>query len=189
MKDRIPTKPGRVLITPEDGSLPYYAVMTRADEPEQEGTILNKQNLLTDETAAHYGLDGSAVPDDVLMILGEGATTEGSAEALTLNLSKFSLHDGAKVKFKPHVAMKAGVTLNVNGTGAKAIVSPNGKPAGNGYNAGVWVEVIYSAENDFFVLGGKGAGGQSYAGTLAHSKTFEFLMGWYAYPTIYKRLS
>lgn len=43
--DRVPTKPGRVLITPEDGSAPFYAVMSRADEPEQEGTPINKKLL------------------------------------------------------------------------------------------------------------------------------------------------
>lgn len=64
MKDRISGKPGRVLITPENGSAPYYAVMTRADEPEQEGTALNKANLLTDETAELLGLSADAVPND-----------------------------------------------------------------------------------------------------------------------------
>ena len=63
MTDRVPTKPGRVLITPEGGGAPYYATMTRADDPTQPGTPLNKATLLTDETAS---LMGGAVqtPDD-----------------------------------------------------------------------------------------------------------------------------
>lgn len=69
MKDRIPKDPGRVLITPENGSTPFYATMTRADNPEQEGTPLNKNSLLKDETAALFGLDADAVPDDVLAII------------------------------------------------------------------------------------------------------------------------
>ena len=43
-KDRVPEKPGRVKITPEDGSA-YYAFMERADEPIVEGTPLNAKSL------------------------------------------------------------------------------------------------------------------------------------------------
>ena len=39
-KDRIPQKPGRVKITPENGTA-YYATMERADEPIEPGTPLN----------------------------------------------------------------------------------------------------------------------------------------------------
>lgn len=69
MKDRVPENPGRVLITPEDGSSPFYATMTRADNPTQNGDPLNKATLLKDETAALYGMGSTAVPDDVLQML------------------------------------------------------------------------------------------------------------------------
>ena len=39
-KDRVPRKPGRVKITPENGAA-FYATMERADDPSQEGTPLN----------------------------------------------------------------------------------------------------------------------------------------------------
>lgn len=65
MKDRVPENPGRVLITPEDGSSPFYATMTRADNPMQEGDPLNKATLLKDDTAAMFGLPSTAVPDDI----------------------------------------------------------------------------------------------------------------------------
>lgn len=39
-KDRVPQKPGRVKITPENGTA-YYAQMERADEPVEVGTPLN----------------------------------------------------------------------------------------------------------------------------------------------------
>lgn len=42
VKDRIPTKPNRVLITPENGEAPFYATWQRADEPIEEGTPVNK---------------------------------------------------------------------------------------------------------------------------------------------------
>lgn len=69
MKDRIPVNPGRVLITPEDGSTAFYATMTRADNPTQEGDKLNKATLLKDATAALYNLDPTAVPDDVFAVI------------------------------------------------------------------------------------------------------------------------
>ena len=69
MQDRVPVNPGRVLIAPENGAAPYYATMTRADNPTQEGTALNKANLLKDATAAKFGLGADAVPDDVFGVL------------------------------------------------------------------------------------------------------------------------
>ena len=65
MKDRIPANPGRVLITPENGGTPFYATVTRADNPTQDGDPINKNTLLKDPTAALYGLGSDAVPDDV----------------------------------------------------------------------------------------------------------------------------
>ena len=43
--DRVPSKLGRVRITPENGAAPYYAVVERADEPAIEGTPLSAANL------------------------------------------------------------------------------------------------------------------------------------------------
>ena len=66
MKNRVPANPGRVLITPEDGSAAFYATVTRADNPTEEGDPLSKETLLTDATAALYSLDTSAKPNEVL---------------------------------------------------------------------------------------------------------------------------
>ena len=71
MKDRVPLNPGRVLIDPENGGAPYYATMTRADNPIQEGTPLNKSTLLKDSTAALYDLGEDAVPDDALALAAD----------------------------------------------------------------------------------------------------------------------
>ena len=43
-KDRVPGKPGRVKITPENGTA-YFATMERADDPIQIGTPLNAGNF------------------------------------------------------------------------------------------------------------------------------------------------
>ena len=71
MKDRIPQNPGRVLITPENGSTPFYATLERADNPVQEGDALNKANLLSDTTASRLGLGTDAVVNDALSKLSE----------------------------------------------------------------------------------------------------------------------
>lgn len=43
--DRVPSKLGRVRISPENGSAAYYAVVERADEPAVAGTPLSAKNL------------------------------------------------------------------------------------------------------------------------------------------------
>lgn len=58
MKDRIPTYPGRVEVTHEDGTKEFVTVK-RADEPTQEGTALNKGTLLDDVTQMVIGLGDS----------------------------------------------------------------------------------------------------------------------------------
>ena len=68
MQDRVPLYPGRVTMTPVAGQANTYD-MTRADQPTQEGTPINKAALLKDTTAAMLDLGADAVPDDALKIL------------------------------------------------------------------------------------------------------------------------
>lgn len=68
MQDRVPLYPGRVKLTPVSGQENTYD-MTRADQPTQEGTPINKATLLKDATAAMLDLGADAVPDDALKIL------------------------------------------------------------------------------------------------------------------------
>lgn len=77
MTDRQPQYPGRVLITPEDGSAPYYATLALADEPLVDGTPLNKANLLSEATAA-------------AIAAASGTTPETPSEALALVLQNAS---------------------------------------------------------------------------------------------------
>lgn len=58
-------------IIPENGSAPFYAKVEMADNPLHEGTPLSKETLLQDATAALFGLDETAVPDDALFFLGK----------------------------------------------------------------------------------------------------------------------
>ena len=73
MQDRVSLYPGRVKLEPVAGQANLYD-LTRADQPTQEGTPLNKASLLKDSTAALLGLPKTAVPDDafVALVLGQG---------------------------------------------------------------------------------------------------------------------
>lgn len=72
MKDRIPTpgQEGRVQIEYEDGTK-VFATISMADNPTELGTPLATATLLKDATAALYGKDRDAVPDDVLAWVGK----------------------------------------------------------------------------------------------------------------------
>ena len=75
MKDRISLYPGRVTLTPVPGQTDVYD-MTRADEPQEVGTPLNKATLLKDDVAMLLGLDPeNATPNDVFEILLNEITT------------------------------------------------------------------------------------------------------------------
>ena len=68
MQDRVSLYPGRVKLIPVTGQENTYD-MVRADEPTQEGTPLNTENLLKASTAALYGLPNTAVPNEVFALL------------------------------------------------------------------------------------------------------------------------
>lgn len=71
MRDRQPTKPGRVLLTPENGEAPFYATMEMADEPTDFGTPPTKANLLTDEAEiALFGTTADRTVDATFKAIG-----------------------------------------------------------------------------------------------------------------------
>ena len=72
MQDRVSLYPGRVKLTPVPRQENTFDLV-RADQPTQEGTPLNKENLLRDATAAMFGLSANAAPDDVFSWLGKYA--------------------------------------------------------------------------------------------------------------------
>lgn len=69
MQDRVSLYPGRVKLEPVAGQANLYD-LTRADQPTQEGTPLNKASLLKDTTAALFALGADALPDDALAKIG-----------------------------------------------------------------------------------------------------------------------
>lgn len=98
MQDRVPLYPGRVTLTPVAGQENTFD-MARADQPTQEGTPLNKATLLKDATAAKFGKDTGAVPDEVLDLLSTGI-----------------LHKPAKTKTAWEDLIKADFSLSDNVT-------------------------------------------------------------------------
>ena len=65
MKDSIPRYPGRVKLIPVSGQVNTYDIV-RADEPQQEGTPINKATLLDDTTAEKLGLSGDPTVSQAL---------------------------------------------------------------------------------------------------------------------------
>ncbi len=135
MKNRESLYPGRIKLTPVDAANGIYDLV-RADEPQEEGTPLNK--ALLDYAVAACGV------------------TAGTATALTLDdaFGGFTLVDGAKVNFRLHVASGANPTLNVNGTGAKPLIDASNMAIATNFPAGAWLSARYSQPFDAYVLSG-----------------------------------
>ena len=131
MKDRISTHAGRVQLTHISGDI-YDMAM--ADDPIEVGTALNK-----------------ALFDFSLAAIG---TTAGTSTAYTLaGDGGFTLTDGATIRFKLHTKSGDSPTINVNGTGAKALKTINGTAMPE-TAAGTWIVATYSTTLGFFVLSG-----------------------------------
>ena len=114
MQDRVSLYPGRVKLEPVAGQANTYD-LTRADQPTQDGTPLNKANLLSDATAAAIKAllasqtENPVTPNEALNILTQavedvatvaagkcsmetstytGTGTYGSASPVTLTFPK-----------------------------------------------------------------------------------------------------
>lgn len=61
--NRTPTKPNRMLITPEGGGAPYYATVVREDDPTEVGTPIDRALLMgiqgMEDCATVVNTDGS----------------------------------------------------------------------------------------------------------------------------------
>lgn len=72
--DRLPAKPNRRLITPEGNGTPFYATVIRADDPEEDGTAINRALLM-----AMQGFCGSTTTFNP-----DGSVTETNQDGDTL---------------------------------------------------------------------------------------------------------
>lgn len=114
MKDRVPLYPGRVTLTPVSGQANTFD-LTRADQPTQEGTPLNKASLLKDATAALYGKTNAAVPDDILNLLSKSTMAQIEEKYTKTTIGT--------------IAVGKTITLNVGGSPKEFIVIHQGKPS------------------------------------------------------------
>lgn len=113
MYDRVSQNPGRVLITPEDGSGAFYATLALADNPTVVGTPLNSATLLSQATAALYGLGADAVPDDVMKKARSLITT---AQNTASDKSKVVVGQYAGVDVNEYGGSITPVSLSFSGT-------------------------------------------------------------------------
>ena len=90
--------------------------LTRADEPKQKGTPLNKASLLTDAVAAAFGLGTSAVPNDTLNILKKAVLAQVTG--------KYTKHTTIG-----ELPVGKTVQININGEPKDFIVVQHGKPS------------------------------------------------------------
>lgn len=154
------------------------AVLPRYDIVLPNGTkVATDAQIVLKNPVLQQGMPfNKALVDEVLAASG---VTSGSATSLVLAQTGFVLVDGATIRFKLHVDSGATPTINVNGTGAKAIMSTKYKPLKASTPAGTWLTAVYSTTFGFFVLQGSGAGGEGrYGNGVNQVSTFElFLMG------------
>lgn len=71
LKDRISQYPNRIGLTDSNGVKKLYT-LSREDNPTEEGTKLNKANLLSDDTASLFGLTNPTVNDYLSTIVSGG---------------------------------------------------------------------------------------------------------------------
>lgn len=95
-KDRVPSKLGRVKITPENGGTPYYAVVERADEPAVAGTPLSAANLnAAQETLVYSTATGTSTWKSVY-IGPNGKDTNVGTQASPMATIKAAIRKYAK---------------------------------------------------------------------------------------------
>lgn len=154
-----------------DKALPTdKAVVPRFDIEDAQGSVLAANVTLTlKNPVIQQGMpvDKQAMDE---CLAASGAVT-GTKKALVLAQENFVLFDGAPVSIKLFDKLSGGVTLDINGTGAKRIkTSENEDPDVGG--TGVWVSLIYSAQRDVYILA---ASGGSSGSSAAMSSGFNLL--------------
>lgn len=163
MQDRVSLYPGRVKLEPVAGQANLYD-LTRADQPTQEGTPLNKANLLKDATAALLGGNESMVPDEAFKAL---------CDKLTIYRQLAVFDQAGAFEFAVPANVTHILAFIVSGGGSGTACSVTSKVSGNyiGGSSGT-IEVFSAddvAEGDVFnvVVGAGGAAVSARSGSSA----------------------
>ena len=90
--------------------------------------------------------------------LAASGVATGTKKALVLAQEQFVLTDGALVRFKLFDVLSGAATLNINNTGAKRLKMASGDDP-DGFVANTWVDAIYSAARNQYIIVGGGNGG------------------------------
>lgn len=125
MQDRVSLYPGRVKLEPVAGQANLYD-LTRADQPTQEGTPLDKANLLSDATAAAIKAllasqtEDPATPNAALSILAQAVDAAATKADVVDSKGNCEIYSGSYVgnssnttttmifPHKPYVVMVCG---------------------------------------------------------------------------------
>lgn len=133
------------LVAPDGTVVATNVALTLKNPIVQRG--MNVDKVAMDECLAASGLAG------------------GTKKALTLSQENFALFDGALVRFQLFDMLSGAATLNINNTGAKRIKTSSGEDP-DGFVAGTWVDAIYSAVRDQYILMGGGGGSAALSQTV-----------------------
>lgn len=161
MQDRVPLYPGRVTLTPVAGQENTFD-MARADQPTQEGTPLNKATLLKDATAAKFGKDTGAVPDEVLDVLSK-SVLEGTYPVVDVyagqNWEKGTVPNVSGSVWQA-IAVANNILFSFPISGTTAVMSTDGKTwttltiptVSGGYNYGGRHRIVYAGDTYYLLI-------------------------------------
>ena len=107
-KDRVPSKPGRVKITPENGGASYYAVIERADEPSVAGSPLSAANLNAAQETLIYRNDSSLSTWRSVYISPNGNDNNSGTESSPMKTIKGAIRKYAKWHKYMDIFLQAG---------------------------------------------------------------------------------
>ena len=161
MQDRVPLYPGRVTLTPVAGQENTFD-MARADQPTQEGTPLNKVTLLKDATAGKYGMDNTAVPDEVLDVLSK-SVLEGTYPVVDVyagqNWEKGTAPNVSGSVWQA-IAVANNILFSFPISGTTAVMSTDGKTwttftiptVSGGYNYDGRHRIVYAGDTYYLLI-------------------------------------
>ena len=93
---------------------------------------------------------GSKVTEHIKSVSAHGskiyppAASTGAGDALVVAIDGFALEDGATIRVKLNADLANGATINVSGTGAKSIITTDGKSVSEGPKADSYISLIYN---------------------------------------------
>lgn len=166
MKDRVVQFPHRYQLVPVEGETNVYDFVPVPGTITEAGTPLNKATLLSDETAALYGLTGEdATVDDVLRFGTKWKLIQSYTQAGTYEWTAPDLNNGKPYKIGVHIIGGGGSgasSKSAKRTGSTNIRASGG---GSGYSRNLIIEV--TPNQTYLVV--VGSGGEPVSITKASS--------------------